>query len=428
MPWRSPRPRSSRGAGCDVAVSDLHQGALSVLRSPDRRRAGGRRTQAGHPCEPGTQRSRRAPQGVRCEWLHGREGYRWHLATDLISTGWNSGRACASMRCAVAAAANRCRSGSSCPMSRGSKASSSGPMSNVPSVSNGASPTKGERNESAPRKHEPDCRAPDAIGRRARAPLGRHDREWDRVSRVHHADRRPQGRRCVGIRTRAPGAPRAVGGPGGCLRDAPRPLRARMKFCDLPKIGIYCDTYTPATETRREDEVKVVRLTLRIQPLTPELAQAIEPYMRKTLFKPGQAHPDPTPQVHEITFNFNTPRQLLKIFASKDSPTATIAFDQVHIGRLRARLQKDVEGWALLFKATFGPCGPADLAYVNEWYGTQRFITFTPAEGDLDFGDATEVDEPEEETPEVDGAELAPEPAATAAPRRGRRPRVPQTH
>jgi len=201
-----------------------------------------------------------------------------------------------------------------------------------------------------------------------------------------------------------------------------------MKFCDLPKIGIYCDTYTPATETRRENEVKVVRLTLRIQPLTPALAQAIEPYMRKTLFKPGQSDPDPMPQVHEITFNFNTPRQLLKIFASKDSPTATIAFDQVHIGRLRARLQKDVEGWALLFKATFGPCGPADLAYVNEWYGTQRFITFTPAEGDLDFGDATEVDEPEEETPEVDGAELAPEPAATAAPRRGRRPRVPQTH
>jgi hypothetical protein len=200
-----------------------------------------------------------------------------------------------------------------------------------------------------------------------------------------------------------------------------------MTFCDGLKLGLFCDTFNPATEKRRDDEVKVVRLTLRVQPLTPEVAAAIDPIVRRTLFK--QQHPDPTPYMHEVTFTLDVPRQLLKVFAARDSPKPSIAFDQVHIGRLRTRLEKAVEGWALIFKVTFGPCSAAELAYVQEWYGTQRFVVFSPAEAELAFGEATDngPDDPDEAParPPRDGAELEP-PDQDVTPR-ARRPRRPRT-
>jgi hypothetical protein len=203
-----------------------------------------------------------------------------------------------------------------------------------------------------------------------------------------------------------------------------------MTFCEGLKLGLFCDTFNPATEKRRDDEVKVVRLTLRVQPLTPEVAAAIDPIVRRTLFK--QQHPDPTPYMHEVTFTLDVPRQLLKIYASRDSPKPSIAFDQVHIGRLRTRLEKAVEGWALIVKVTFGPCSAAELAYVQEWYGTQRFVAFSPAEAELAFGDpdanANGPDDPDEApapTTPRDGAELVP--ADQDVTTRARRPRRART-
>lgn len=206
-------------------------------------------------------------------------------------------------------------------------------------------------------------------------------------------------------------------------------------FCEGLKLGLFCDTFNPATEKRRDDEVKVVRLTLRVQPLTPEVAAAIDPIVRRTLYK--LEHPDPTPWMHEVTFTLDVPRQLLKVYASRDSGRAAIAFDQVHIGRLRARLEKAVEGWALVFKATFGPCSAAELAYVQEWYGTQRFVAFSLAEAELAFGEPTD-DGDEDEAPAPpqapaagprDGAVLVPADQDVTTPprRRSRKPRVPSS-
>jgi len=201
-----------------------------------------------------------------------------------------------------------------------------------------------------------------------------------------------------------------------------------IKFCDGLKLGLFCDTFNPATEKRREDEVKVVRVSLRVQPLTAELAASIDPIVRRTLFR--QQHPDPTPYMHEVTFALDVPRQLLRIYASPDSARAAIAFDQVHIGKLRTRREKDVNGWALVFKVTFGPCSAAELAYVQDWYGTQRFVEFTPAEASLDFAEGDEdngADDPDEEPAPAprDGAELKPGPQEVV--RAQRRPRARRT-
>ena len=54
------------------------------------------------------------------------------------------------------------------------------------------------------------------------------------------------------------------------------------------KIGIYCDSFNPRIEKRKDGETKVIDLTLRVQPLTPELAATIaggDNLIKKTLFK-----------------------------------------------------------------------------------------------------------------------------------------------
>jgi hypothetical protein len=173
-----------------------------------------------------------------------------------------------------------------------------------------------------------------------------------------------------------------------------------MRFCDIEKVGVFCDTYVPRTEKRKSAEVKVLRLTLRIQPLTVEVAAAIDALVKRTLFR-GTG--DLAPFMHEVTFVLETPRQQLAIYASRDTDKPTLLFDQVQIGKLRARREK--VQWAFVFKVTFGPVGPTELAYVNEWFGTQRFVSFDVAQGQLFDGD-DDVEEPDE--PEVDGAELAP--------------------
>lgn len=186
-----------------------------------------------------------------------------------------------------------------------------------------------------------------------------------------------------------------------------------MRFCEIEKVGVVCETYVPRTEKRPKAEVKVLRLTLRIQPLTIEIAGAIDGLVKRTLFR-GSG--DLAPYMHEVTFALETARQQLTVYASRDTDQAAVLFDHVAIGKVRAR--RDEHGWSAIFKVTFGPVGPADLAYVNAWFGTQRFVTFDQAQAQLFDGDAVDPDE----EPDGDGAELAPPPPPA------RRGRGPQTH
>lgn len=174
-----------------------------------------------------------------------------------------------------------------------------------------------------------------------------------------------------------------------------------MTFCELDKLSLICDTFTPGTEMRREDEVKIVTLVLRIDPLTPRIAEAIDPTLRRLLFKAAKTRKpsdiEPAPLLREVLIALPLPRQLLTVYATRDSPQPSIAFDQVKIGRVRARLDTKAARWFLKVKATFGPCGPNDLAFVQEWFETERFVTFTPAEGLLEFEGPLDDDDAEEE-------------------------------
>jgi len=154
-------------------------------------------------------------------------------------------------------------------------------------------------------------------------------------------------------------------------------MGSEAKFCDTGKLGVFCDAVTHSTEKRTDGEVKVVQLSLRVQPFDAKIATAIDNRIRTTLFKLN--HPDPHAHIRRGDFIIDLPRQILTVFASPDTVKASIALDQVKIAGIYARTDGKVSGYALVFKASFGPPSARELEYVEDWRNGQRFVTFEEA-------------------------------------------------
>lgn len=204
-----------------------------------------------------------------------------------------------------------------------------------------------------------------------------------------------------------------------------------QRLFSVPKIGLFLDSITHATEKRREEEVKIVTLTLRAQPFGADLARAVDDGvggdsgLRSTLFKLN--HPDPKPHLKRVDFSVGCPRQQLHVFAAPDTTTPSLMLDQVKIFGTYARTEKDLNGYGFVFKASFGPPGRKELEFITDWHLSQRFVTFQEAEPGLDFG---ETDEDDDETTDADEKAERPapmwnddEPAAAASEKSAKSPR-----
>jgi hypothetical protein len=155
-----------------------------------------------------------------------------------------------------------------------------------------------------------------------------------------------------------------------------------MRFCSVDNVGIVLDTFAPKMEERHDTEVRVIVLTLRIEPLTLAIATSIDSLLRRMLFVASSG--ECVPQTRDVVFAFDVPRQLLQVRLSPDGNGAgAMLLDQVQIGHLRAKQDKDGKVWSLTFKASVGPVSRDELNYLQNWFATQRFVTFTPAEADL---------------------------------------------
>jgi hypothetical protein len=153
-------------------------------------------------------------------------------------------------------------------------------------------------------------------------------------------------------------------------------------------VGCFLDSYGPAVEKRHGDEVSVVTMVLRVQPFDAKMATSVDEGLgdqgvRSQLFKLSTA--EMKPHVERVNFNLDCPRQQMQIFASSDTEESRIAFDQVKIAGAYARTQKDVDGYAFVFKATFGPVGRDELEYIHSMHRKQMCISFLEAEPSLDF-------------------------------------------
>lgn len=176
-----------------------------------------------------------------------------------------------------------------------------------------------------------------------------------------------------------------------------------MKLFTVGKVGCFCEAVAFSTETRRGEVVKIAVAQLKIDPFDHKLAAAMGcDGVRTTLFKLN--HPDPNPILGPHTdLAVGMPRQVLKVFEAPDVPKSSIAFDQARIYGVHALAQKDARGFALRFKASFGPLSARELEFLNNWRLSQRFVSFDEAEpGMFD-------DEPEESDDEpVAASENAP--------------------
>lgn len=160
-----------------------------------------------------------------------------------------------------------------------------------------------------------------------------------------------------------------------------------MKFFSVGKVPCYCETIAHRIERRKSGDVKVVDLTLRIDPFNAQLAAALDVdefgFVKRMLFKQSDA--SPVRDVRSVEFKAPGDRQNLTCFASPDTAKASIVLEQVKLSQLRAKGQKVGDRWVLLMRASFGPLSKSELEYVNAFYSEQRFLTFDEAEPSLDF-------------------------------------------
>jgi hypothetical protein len=179
-----------------------------------------------------------------------------------------------------------------------------------------------------------------------------------------------------------------------------------QRLFNVAKIGLTLDDYGAKIEKRRSGEVKVIELTLRVQPFDSKLARAIDDgvggdsNVRTTLFKSSE-NAEPKPHLRRVNFELGCPRQNLIIYASPDTVESRMSFQQVKISGTYARVEKGIDGYAWVFRATYGPVGRAELEYIHEWKDGQRFITFEASEPDLEF-EAVGDDEVDESATDAD--------------------------
>jgi hypothetical protein len=186
--------------------------------------------------------------------------------------------------------------------------------------------------------------------------------------------------------------------------------KTTMRFFDDDKVGCYLDDIGHRVEkTKDGNEIKMVDLTLRVQPFTPELAVSLDPDVRSLLFNLTDA--TAKAKIKALHFNLITPRQALAVYLLPESLEG-IQFSDVEITEPRARTEKGVDGYGLVFYASLGPVSAGDLEYICNWHTQQRFITFQPQEPALNFagaaGDDPQTPEPARRTPRRN-----PKPATT---------------
>lgn len=176
-----------------------------------------------------------------------------------------------------------------------------------------------------------------------------------------------------------------------------------QKLFSVGKVGLFVDAVSSGMEKRRGgNEAKVLRLVLRVTPFDAKLATAIDDGLggdsnvRASVFKLNSA--EVKPHLERWNFSLDCPRQRLDIYASPDTDSSRLCFDQVKVSGFYVRTQKDTAALSAVFTATFGPVGRDELEAAHAAFRTQMFVTFSEAEPDLAFEEA-DGDEDDDDAP-----------------------------
>lgn len=187
-----------------------------------------------------------------------------------------------------------------------------------------------------------------------------------------------------------------------------------MRLFDTDRVGLYLDGVNLRLEKTKDAEHKVIDLTLRVQPFTPELAAALHPDVRALLFTLNDATPKPLLKAVELKLPGPLPKQHFDCFLLPEDTVGAFSFTHAEISDPRVRTEKGVDGYALVFYATIGPVGRDELEYVTAWYTQCRFVTFREAQATMDFAGKAEGETEAKPPRRGRRAAAAAEPPATA--------------
>ena len=178
------------------------------------------------------------------------------------------------------------------------------------------------------------------------------------------------------------------------------------KLFEVGKIGAFLDAITHGSEKRPNDgRTKIVTCTLRVDPFDVTHALALDQRVRDTLYSLSTS--EKRAHLRRAEFALGISRQNIHIFAAPDTAQASRVITQVAVKDFVAKIDKDKNHFSLTFKIAFGPVDRDELALIEDWRTTQRFLTFEEAEPSLAFDtdDDTQTDDDEMEV--IDGRQPA---------------------
>src|SRR5437879_2769875 len=123
-----------------------------------------------------------------------------------------------------------------------------------------------------------------------------------------------------------------------------------MRLFDTDRVGLYLDGVNLRLEKTKDNEHKVIDLTLRVQPFTKELATSLHPDVRALLFS-MTCEGAPKPLLKAVALNLTgIPKQHMDCFLlPEETESGGLTLLDSEIGDLRVRTEKGVDGYALIF-------------------------------------------------------------------------------
>lgn len=211
-----------------------------------------------------------------------------------------------------------------------------------------------------------------------------------------------------------------------------------MKLFATGKTGFLLDSIAHKTERRSGGETKVIVLGCKVSPFNHQLAQAMDDLVRNSLFMLG-GNGEPRSHITGMDFKLPFDRQDINVFASPDTVEGTFRLEQVKVSGLRAQVEKDTNAYVLKVKLTFGPASERELAFVEGWLRTQKFLSFEESEPNLEFAEIGGGDDDDEDaddaqpaldmdTDDDEQSEEGPEPVAAGPEKPERTQRRPLSH
>lgn len=170
-----------------------------------------------------------------------------------------------------------------------------------------------------------------------------------------------------------------------------------MKLFETAKTGFTLESITHKTEKRRDGDEKVITLGCVVMPFDAKLATSMDDLVRGSLFK-RSGNADPHSHISAVDFRLPIERQDVDVYAAPDTVKASLRLIQVKASHVRAKLDPSTNLYTLKVRLTFGPASDKELAFVESWRGTQRFLTFEESQPDLAYEEIGNDDDEDDDT------------------------------